>query len=86
MYFIERDGKRVRWEWGVPLKRLSQFLKNEWAVAEYFWRDKDESTNKMSENRILMDKIPKYEKILDPETMLPVFLEFEENPYFESHR
>lgn len=83
MYFIkDEDGKKKRGSWGVPLKRLHKFLKNETTVAEYFWRDKDESTNSLSEKRIYLRDVPKNETIIDYSTMLPTFLEFETDPYF----
>lgn len=51
MYYLkDNDGKKLRGQFGVPLKRLHKFLKNEWDVAEYFWRDEDEGTNEHSTN------------------------------------
>lgn len=87
MYFIkDEDGKKKRGSWGVPLKRLYKFLKNETTVAEYFWRDKDESTNSLSEKRIYLRDVPKNETIIDHATMLPTFLEFDEDPYFTNNQ
>ena len=84
MYYLkDENGKKQRGQFGVPLKRLHKFLKNEWDVAEYFWRDEDEGTNQHSETRIFLHQVKRAGKILDPETMLPYFLEFETNPHFE---
>jgi hypothetical protein len=84
MYYLKDENrKKQRGQFGVPLKRLHKFLKNEWDVAEYFWRDEDEGTNQHSETRIFLHQVKRAGKILDPETMLPYFLEFETNPHFE---
>lgn len=77
LYFIDdENGKRIKWTWGVPLYRLRDFLDNQWKVAEYFWRDKDEKSNAHSENRVFLRQIPKHDQWIDPVTMLPTFLEF----------
>lgn len=78
LYFIRNeDGTKVRGTWGVALSRLHKFLKNEWQVAEYFVRDVDSKTNEMSENRVFLSQIKKSYQVLDPVTMFPTFLEFE---------
>ena len=85
LIYFEKDehGKKKKGVWGVPLKTLHKFLKNEWDVAEYFWRDEDKGTNEHSTNRIYLHQVKRAGKILDPETMLPYFVEFETNPYFQ---
>ena len=75
----------MRGQWGVPLKTLHKFLKNEWKVAEYFWRDIEKGKNELSENRVLISEIKYDPRILDPETMLPLFLEFESDETFWNH-
>lgn len=80
LYYIEDDnGKRIKGSWGVALRRLRDFLDNKWKVAEYFWRDKDERSNSHSERRIFLREIQKHEQWIDPVTMLPTFLAFEED-------
>lgn len=85
LIYFEKDenGKKKKGVWGVPLKTLHKFLKNEWKIAEYFWRDKDNGTNEMSERRIFLYEVPKITRAIDYETMLPTFLEFETDPYFQ---
>jgi hypothetical protein len=37
----------------------------------------------MSERRIFLYEVPKITRAIDYDTMLPTFLEFETNPYFQ---
>lgn len=85
MYILkDENGKRLRGQYGVPLKRLYQFLTNDWKVAEYFWRDEDEAENEHSENRLFLREIPKNERWFDHATMMPTFVEFETSYDFDN--
>lgn len=86
IYFIkDENGKNVRGEWGVALSRLHKFLKNEWKVAEYFWRDTDSGRNEMSDTRIFMSEVDPKLDLTNPDTQLPAFLEFETDSFFASY-
>jgi hypothetical protein len=76
LYFIKDDGgKKIRGKWGVPMKRLAKFIRGDTTVAAFFWRDSDEDTNELSDERITIDQVPKISRILDKDTLLPVFVE-----------
>lgn len=78
IYFLkDAEGRKIRSHWGVPLRRLAQFLRGEWAVAKWTRRDVDARENENAEERIFLHQIPKGENVLNRETMLPVFLEFD---------
>lgn len=78
LYYIKGDdGRKLRGKWGVPMKRLAKFFRGEATVAAYFWRDSDESTNDHSEERITIDQVPRYDKIINPDTLIPYFIEYD---------
>lgn len=75
------DWKKVKWwNYGVPLKRLYEFLSCKYSVARYYTRDPNTKTNIMSEDRIYANQVPKYPSIIDQETFLPLFVEYESLP------
>lgn len=77
----DEDGKKVKWgHYGVPLKRLYEFLTCKYAIAKYYTRNPNTKENIMSEKRVFANEIPKYQTIIDQETFLPLFVEYESLP------
>lgn len=74
----DSEGRRIsRGKWGMPVKRVRAFLSGKWKVAEHFWRDGDAEENEQSERRVTVFEIKGAGKFLDPETLLPAFLEYD---------
>ena len=51
-------------EYGVPRKRISEFLHGRWRVAEYIIRDPVTKTQTMSESRVFVFQVPKIKDVM----------------------
>ena len=55
-----------RWEYWVPRRTVSRFMRWEWAVAKYFIQDptKKEDQREMSEERIYISQVPSVDTLI----------------------
>lgn len=51
-------------EYGVPKKRIREFLNNQWPVAAYFYKDPVNDVNEMSEQRIFFRDVPNVAEVV----------------------
>lgn len=82
--FRDADGKTVRGKWGVPVKRIRQFLAGDWKVAEYSEKDTRTKEQRVSETRITIREIKRYLKKyeeVDRPAWLPYFVSYDSDPF-----
>lgn len=52
-------------EYGVPRKRIAEFLNNQWPVSEYFYKNPVTKENEMSEKRIFFRDVPSTAEVVE---------------------
>lgn len=77
IYFkTDENGKRIKdGSWGVPMKRVSAFLRGDLYISEYFIRKRGE--NIASDSKIRVFDIKQGEKYFVPGEHKPLFVEYE---------
>lgn len=51
-------------EYGIPRKRIYQFVDNTWQVAAYYWHNPVTKQNTMSEERIFCAQVPSTQELI----------------------
>lgn len=79
IYFnTDENGKRKKdGTWGIPLKRVANFLNGGGYVSEFYIRDKQAKKNIPSENKITVFDVPKPKNSITAGE-LPDFISYEE--------
>lgn len=79
LYWLEDDGKKVKGgHWGVAVSRIHDFLRGNWAVAEYSEKNTASQHMENSQNRILISEIPRYKTLTDDQdSFMPYFVEYQ---------
>ena len=70
------DSWTDAWKYGMPMKRVYDFLQWKWQVAQYVESNTARKTHHVSEERIFIDQIMKSDHILW-ENLIPYFVEYD---------
>lgn len=63
---LYKSGEKTEYgEYGVPRKRIAEFLNDKWPVAKYFYKNPLTGEHEMSEERIYFSMVPSTAKLVE---------------------